>query len=112
MISLTVDAVLLAALVVTSLTMIRVQRRLKRLDVEHGTLRELLEEMTDALQAADTAVAGMREEGCAILLALGQRIEEARSIAGELDRQCARRPAAVACEGGGRSRRLDTGLRG
>lgn len=82
-----VDGLLLAALVFTATTMLRVQRRLRRLDGEHGEIRRVLDELTDALDAADATVGAMRDQGGALVLALGGRIEEARALIGEFERR-------------------------
>ena len=81
-----VDAVLLGALLMTTVTMLRVNRRLKRLAAEHGRLGEILGEMTEALDAVDAAVSGVRDEGGPLVLALAERIEEARGVLDALER--------------------------
>ena len=94
MIGLIADAVLLLALVFTAATMVSVRRKLKRLDAEHAHLADVLADMTDAIDAAETTIAGLRDEGCAVVLALGNRIDEARALLRQIEGRAASPVAA------------------
>src|SRR5689334_21853760 len=83
------DAVLLVALVTTSAIVAVMYAKLKRLDRYHAEYKRVFDQTAHALTAAQQAVSGFGREGRDTLVALGGRIEEARSLIAELDARTA-----------------------
>ena len=83
------DAVLLVALVATSVIVAIMYAKLKRLDGYHAEYKRVFDQTAHALVAAQQAVNGFGREGRDTLLALGERIEEAKSLIAELDSRAA-----------------------
>jgi hypothetical protein len=79
------DAVLLVALVTTSGIVAIMYAKLKRLDGYHAEYKRVFDQTAHALTAAQHAVNGFGRDGRDTLVALGERIEEARSLIAELD---------------------------
>lgn len=98
-----VDTVLLVALVVTTLSIWSVHRRLRQLDGQNRELRRVFKEMGAAIETSAGAISAFKTEGCAVAVTLGSRVEEARQLLGEIDRRVvrhdrsARPPVRKAC---------------
>lgn len=80
------DVLLVAALVVTSLFVLSMQRRLKRLDASHLEYQQALSQTAAALFAARDALDRVNSDGRAVAEKLGEEIAEARSLAAEMDK--------------------------
>ncbi|WP_051630250.1 hypothetical protein [Afifella pfennigii] len=80
-----VELLLLAALVVTSLAVVTLHRRLKRLDAYHADYQRVLAETAEALGAAREAVARLNGDGQNIAMLLGQRIDAASALVERID---------------------------
>ena len=80
-----VDAVLLVALVLTSIRVGTMYRELKRLRAYHDEYRQIFEQTGEALGAVEKAVAQLHESGRETLVTLSERIEEARALTNVLD---------------------------
>ena len=85
MISYLIDAVLLAALAVTSWRTGRMVRELRRLRSEEASFGAALREADGAIDRAAHAVVMLKSEGLKTLAGLEIRIEEARRLAERLD---------------------------
>lgn len=85
MFSTIIDAVLLAALVVTTVSMVSVHRRLRRLDGAHREMERVFGEVTRSIERAETALDSLARDGCATAVTLGLRIEEARRVLARLE---------------------------
>ena len=80
------DVILIAALVVTSLFVVSMQRRLKRLDASHDEYQRALNHAATALFAARDALAKVNTDGRLAAAELGEEIARAKALAAELDR--------------------------
>lgn len=86
MMSSLVNAALFLALVATSVCVVSMYRKLKRLDSYHAEYKRIFDQTAEALTSANEAVQMLNEDGKDVLLELGQRIEEARGMILKLDR--------------------------
>lgn len=111
MMSSAVDLLLLAALVLTSASVIATHRRLKRLDAYHADYQRIFAETGAALAAARDAVEALNADGRTLAATLGERIDEANAVLKALEGR--RDEAAVRlATPGGALRDLATLLRG
>jgi hypothetical protein len=78
--SLLVDAILLVALVLTTLRVGAMYRELRRLRVHHDDYRRVFAETGAALESIERAVREINGEGRELLGALGERIDEAKRL--------------------------------
>lgn len=85
MISSIIDAVLIAALVVTSGCVILMYRRLKQFDALQGEAASAFASASKALEQARLALHNLQSEGDVMAVALASRLNEARSMLNELD---------------------------
>lgn len=85
MMSSLVNAALFLALVVTSVCVVSMYRRLKRLDSYHVEYKRIFDQTAEALTSANEAVQMLNEDGRDVLQALGQRIEEAKVMISKLE---------------------------
>jgi hypothetical protein len=79
-----VDAVLLVALVLTTLRVGAMYRELRRLRSHHEDYRRIFAETGAALHSVERAIGDLNGEGREVLAALNERIAEARRLAGVL----------------------------
>jgi hypothetical protein len=91
------NAILFLALVTTSVIVVVMYRKLKRLDRYHAEYKQIFDKTGKALLGAQTAVASFGTEGKEMLTLLAARIEEAKALAGQLESltQDARRLASA-----------------
>jgi len=89
MMSSIVDVVLFAALLITTVCVVQMYRKLKRLDAYHEDYQRIFTETAAALNSARDAVRAFHDEGRDTVAQLGREIEEARRVIAEID---ARRP--------------------
>jgi hypothetical protein len=80
-----VNAILFLALVLTSICVVTMYFKLKRLDAYHAEYKRIFEQTSVALGSASEAVKSFNAEGRELLGALGVRIEEARTLLSELE---------------------------
>lgn len=85
MISYLFDAVLLLALIATSVMVATMYRQLRRLRAHDGEYRRILRETGAALDSIDGAVRDINAHGSQIILTLGERIEEAEAMVARLE---------------------------
>lgn len=101
MIAHVIDAVLLIALILTSLRVGSTYRELKRLRGYQAQYLHVFDKTSRAVGDIDTAVRGLNEDGRDLLRLLDERIEEARGLAERLERlQQPERPSAATSSGG------------
>jgi hypothetical protein len=81
-----VDAILLIALVLTTLRVGAMYRELRRLRLHHDEYRRVFADTANALSGIQGAVRELNGEGRELLAALGERIDEARRLAAALER--------------------------
>ena len=79
-----VDAILLAALVFTTIRVGAMYRELRRLRSHHEDYRKVFAETGAALAGVERALGEFSGEGREVLASLEQRISEARRLAGAL----------------------------
>ena len=94
-----VNAVLFAALVLTSVIVVAMYRKLKQLDAYHAEYKLVFDRTAEALGSAGEAVNSFKTEGRELLEALGARIEEARAVMTDLEaltRAAERAPTSAA----------------
>jgi len=84
MMSSLVNTILFLALVITSLCVLAMYRKLKRLDAYHAEYKRIFDQTADALGSANDAVRTITTDGREILEELGIRIDEAKKIIAEL----------------------------
>lgn len=92
MMSSTVDAVLLCALLVTTISVVLMYRKLKQLDKYHADYQRIFVETAAALHSAREAVRAFHDEGRETVVELAREIEEAQRLIADLD---ARRPGGA-----------------
>jgi hypothetical protein len=80
-----VNIILFLALVLTSVCVLTMYFKLKRLDAYHAEYKLIFDQTAEALGSARDAMRAFNAEGKDVLSALGTRIEEARSILSELE---------------------------
>ncbi|HWT30895.1 MAG TPA: hypothetical protein VN240_07700 [Propylenella sp.] len=106
MISFFIDAVLLAALILTSIRVGRMYRELRRLRRLQDEYRSVLDQTGSMLTCVQDTVREIKEQGGELLYSLGTRLDEARIVLAELDdrlqvfRWDANRAAPTRCEAG------------
>ncbi|MBB4040768.1 multidrug resistance efflux pump [Microvirga flocculans] len=79
------NTILFLSLVITSVMVAVMYRKLKKLDRYHAEYRQIFDKTGDALTAAQKAVAGFGKEGKETLTLLSLRIEEAQAAARQLE---------------------------
>lgn len=84
MMSSLVNLVLFVALVVTSLCVLAMYRKLKRFDAYQAEYRRVFDQASLALNSAGESVRIFGTEGREVVEALGTQIEEARAVLVEL----------------------------
>jgi hypothetical protein len=80
-----VNIILFIALVLTSLCVVTMYLKLKRLDAYHAEYKRIFDQTAAALGSAGEAVRTFTSEGREILDALGARIDEAKAVMFELE---------------------------
>lgn len=85
MISYLIDGVLLVAVVAAGIGIALLYRQLRRLRTYHKQYQRVFTETGYAVGAIDNAVRDINAHGAQILLSLGQRIDEAHKLIGEID---------------------------
>ncbi|MBB5751031.1 hypothetical protein [Prosthecomicrobium pneumaticum] len=80
------EALLFAALVMTSVCVVLMQRRLRALAVDQGRYRAALDDSTVALLKARAAVGLVNDDSRDLLVQLCRKIEEAEAVLWRLDR--------------------------
>ncbi|MCB5177721.1 hypothetical protein [Microvirga lenta] len=98
MMSSLVNAVLFIALVMTSVCVLLMYRKLKSFEAHQSEYKRAFSQTSEALKAAGNAVQTFSSEGRGVLSALESKIEEARSVIAELearDRQSQARDRAT-----------------
>jgi hypothetical protein len=85
MISYLFEAVLLLALVATSVQVAIMYRQLRRLRAYDGDYRRILRDTGAALESIDGAVRDINAHGSQIILTLGERIEEAETLIARME---------------------------
>lgn len=85
MISYLIDGVLLIAVVAAGVGICLLYRQLRRLRAYHKQYQRVFTETGYAVGAIDNAVRDINAHGAQILLSLGQRIDEAYKLMGEID---------------------------
>jgi len=80
------NTVLFLALVTTSIMVAVMYRKLKKLDRYHAEYQQIFDKTGAALVTAQNAVANFGAEGKETLVLLDQRIEEAQTLASQLER--------------------------
>lgn len=80
MMSSLVNLVLFAALVITSLCVLAMYRKLKRFDAYQAEYKRLFSEASTALNSAGEAVRTFGKDGKEVADTLGDRIDEARAV--------------------------------
>jgi len=98
MMSSIVDAVLLAALLATTISVVLMHRKLKRLDRYHADYQRIFGETAAALHSAREAVRSFHEEGRDTVVQLAREIEEAQRLIADLEarRRDVQRPGGKA----------------
>lgn len=79
------DVLLVAALVVTSLFVLSMQRRLKRLDASHAEYQQALSQTAAALFAARDALDRVNTDGRVVAAQLGEEIAQAKLLAAQIE---------------------------
>lgn len=87
MTSFLIDALLLAALVATSVCVVLMHLRLRRLDRFHAEYERAFVQTAGALDAAREAVTALNVDGRVMVVALGNRIDEAKAVIAALEAQ-------------------------
>ncbi|WP_321340743.1 hypothetical protein [Breoghania sp.] len=85
MISYLVDAVLMVALVITSIKIVAMYRELKRLSSYHADYQRIFDQTTLALDGIEVSIQEINVRGTQVLNALGSRMDDARGIISEID---------------------------
>lgn len=85
MISYLIDGVLLVAVIAAGIGITLLYRQLRRLRAYHKQYQRVFAETGYAVGAIDNAVRDINAHGAQILLSLGQRIDEAHKLIGEID---------------------------
>lgn len=88
------DLLLLAALLATTVCVVMVHRKLKRLDVLNADYERALADTSRALIAARDALVTLDLDGKETLILLATRIDQAHALIDEIDRRDAGQPAA------------------
>lgn len=87
------EIVLFVALVLTSLQILRMRGELKRMRAYHAEFNRVFNQTETALVAIQATVRDLHASGRAVVDELGQRIDTARLLLGELSVACAKAPA-------------------
>ncbi len=77
--------ILFVALVTTSVIVVTMYFKLKNFEAAQAEYRRILDQTGQSLRIAESAVRSFGTESKDTLAALGQRIEEAKALIGELD---------------------------
>lgn len=85
MISSLANLVLFVALVTTSIIVVSMYFKLKRFESAQAEYKRILDQTGQSLRVAESAVRSFGAESKDTLTALGQRIEEARTLIRDLD---------------------------
>lgn len=85
MISYLIDGVLFVAIVAAGTGMVLIYRQLRRLRLYHQQYQRVFAETGYAVGTIDMAIRDINAHGAQILLSLGQRIDEAHKVIGEID---------------------------
>ncbi|GGK31099.1 hypothetical protein [Salinarimonas ramus] len=101
------DVVLIVALLATAAYAIGLRREFKRFRGYNAEYAEILAQTGRAMEGVERAVESVQTEGASVLAALGERIEEARSVMERLE--AARQAPAVESPRRARAARLATG---
>ncbi len=95
------EIVLFMALLLTSLQVLRMRSELKRMRAYHAEFNRVFDQTETALTAIQATVRDLHASGRAVVDELGQRIDTARLLLGELSTACAEiSPARRAAEAG------------
>jgi len=97
------DLLLLAALIATTVCVVMVYRRLKRLDTLNADYERALAQASTALIAARDALTTLNHDGREVLVLLAGRIDVAHDLIAELDARAATPAPRRTAEGGPRS---------
>ncbi|MBF9235656.1 hypothetical protein [Microvirga alba] len=84
MMSSLVNIVLFLALVITSVCVLGMYRKLKRLDAYHSEYKRIFDQTAEALGSAGAALRAFTTDGRDVLDALGTKIDEAKVLLSEL----------------------------
>lgn len=87
MTSFPVDLILLVALVVTSTVVVMLYLKLRALSASQTEYERAIGETAAALETAREAMAVLNREGRTIITTLGNKIDEAHTLIGELERR-------------------------
>ncbi|WP_321503964.1 hypothetical protein [Breoghania sp.] len=101
MISYLVDAVLMVALVITSVKIVAMYRELKRLGSYHADYQRIFDQTTLALDGIEVSIQEINVRGTQVLNALGSRMDDARGIIADIDgltREARKQQAALRTE--------------
>ena len=79
------NVILFLALVTTSIMVAVMYVKLRKLDRYHAEYQQIFDRTGEALKGAQTAVMSFGAEGKETLAMLGARIEEAKSVAAQLE---------------------------
>lgn len=85
MISSLANGILFVALVTTSLILVLLYRKLKKVELYHAEYREVFDQTETALKCAQNALANFGSEGKETLIALGTQIDEAKAVIRQLE---------------------------
>ncbi|MBZ6079349.1 hypothetical protein [Microvirga puerhi] len=79
-----VNIILLIALVVTSVCVTAMYLKLRRLSSYHVEYKRILDQTAAALVSVNAAVQALNHDGKSTLIALGERIDEARTVLSDI----------------------------
>lgn len=85
MISYLVDAVLLLALIATSVKVVAMYRELRRLSAYHADYQRIFDQTTLALDGIEVSIQEINVHGSQVLNALGSRMDDARELISDID---------------------------
>ncbi|OYX08330.1 MAG: hypothetical protein B7Z15_15095 [Rhizobiales bacterium 32-66-8] len=97
------DLLLLAALIATTVCVVMVYRRLKRLDTLNADYERALAQASTALNTARDALTTLNHDGREVLVLLAGRIDVAHDLIAELDARTAAPAPRRAPESGARA---------
>lgn len=93
MISSLTNGVLFVALVLTSLIVVSMYRKLKNFENHHAEYGDILAKTVSALADAQLAIENLNADGRSTAFELGERIEEARLLIKDIDARQAKSAA-------------------
>ncbi|MDP3408771.1 hypothetical protein [Bosea sp. (in: a-proteobacteria)] len=79
------EAVLFAALLLTSLQVLRMRRELKRMRAYHAEFQQVFGKTEAALEAIQSTVRDLQANGRQVIEELGLRIDAGRRLVGDID---------------------------